>query len=302
MANTVLSRRFTVKQGSDGCFHGCFDAMASPCEVLIDSDDEKQATVLTELAAREAWRIEQKYSRYRDDGIVPRINREAGQAVPVDDETARLLDFAWQCYRLSDGLFDISSGVLRKLWKFDGSDRVPDADAVAALLPYIGLDKASWQAPWVKLAPGMEIDLGGIGKEYAVDRVLQLMTEQHPLPVLVNFGGDIAASAARRNGQPWRIGIEALDRPDQASGVLQLYQGGVATSGDSKRFLLKEGVRYSHILNPKTGWPVAGCPHAITVQAQNCTNAGILATLAMLQGEQAETFLQQQQVRYSLQR
>lgn len=281
---------------------GRFSAMASPCDILFDTQDTKLAEALVRKAAHETWRIEQKFSRYREDGIIPRINNSEGRAVIVDDETAMLLDFAFQCYEISDGLFDITSGVLRRAWKFDGSDRLPEAGLIESLLPQIGLEKVDWQKPQIRLQPGMEIDFGGIGKEYAVDRVLQLLTESASLPVLVNFGGDIAASGARANGEAWKVGIEAINCPDTAEGVVAFRQGGIATSGDAQRFLLKDGIRYSHILNPKTGWPVENSPHAITVLADNCTQAGILSTLAMLQGPDAEAFLEAQQVTFWVQR
>lgn len=165
-----------LQQKSGYCI-GQFSAMACPCEILLESNDLALAEKITQLAAEEALRIEQKFSRYRDDNIIYQINNSAGQSISVDNETALLLDFAQQCFELSDGLFDITSGILRKVWHFDGSDRVPDADAVNALLPFIGWQKISWAAPQIKLPDGMEIDLGGIGKEYAVDSTVNLLNQ-----------------------------------------------------------------------------------------------------------------------------
>ena len=150
--------------------------MASPCEVLLEDATRATATEVTDAVAREAWRIEDAFSRYRSGNIVDRINRADGRAVAVDDETARLLDFANTLHELSDGKFDITSGVLRQVWVFDGSDRVPEAAAVASVLKRVGWHMASWKAPRLTLRPGMEIDLGGIGKEYAVDRCIATLT------------------------------------------------------------------------------------------------------------------------------
>ena len=151
-------------------WYGFFKAMASPCEVIIETPNKEEAERVVNTVAAEAWRIEQKFSRYRDDNITHKINHANGDVVEVDDETARLLDFANQLYQISEGMFDVTSGVLRKAWHFDQSDNIPAQNKIDALLPTIGWDKVNWHKPRLKLAPNMEIDLGGIGKEYAVDR------------------------------------------------------------------------------------------------------------------------------------
>ena len=275
-----------------GAWRGRFKAMASPCELLVEGADEAQARVLLEAASAEALRIEAKFSRYRDDSVIAMLHRSRGEPVAVDDETALLLDYAAACHAMSDGLFDVTSGVLREAWRFDGSDRVPTADRVRVLVERIGWHKLHWQRPKIVLPPGMEIDLGGIGKEYAVDRVLALLRSQAALPMLVNFGGDLAVSGLRADGRAWQVGVE---RPDaqQRSAVLRLdlSAGALATSGDARRYLLKDGVRYGHILDPRDGWPVRGAPRSVTVAAGRCTEAGTLATLAMLQGPRAEEWL-----------
>ena len=146
---------------------------------------------------------------------------------------------------------------------------------------------------------GMELDLGGIGKEYAVDRCARLLIEYTHVNALINFGGDIYVTGPRRDGRPWHVAIEQLRNDPQAdTTVVQLLRGGIATSGDAHRFLLKDGIRYSHILDPRTGWPVRDAPRSVTVVANTCTEAGMLATFAMLQGNDAEAFLEQQQVMY----
>lgn len=280
-------------------FIGRFSAMASPCEVLVDTPDRQQAESLIHLAAQEAWRIEHKFSRYRNDNILHALHQSHGAPLTVCDETAHLLDYAALCYELSQGMFDITSGVLRRVWKFDGSDRVPSGEHVAALLPLIGWSKLRWQRPQLTLPEGMEIDFGGIGKEYAVDRALQLITAHAATPCVVNFGGDLATNGPRHTGQPWIAGIEALATHQAIPArVLHIKSGGLATSGDARRYLNKNGIRYGHILNPHTGWPVQNAPRSVTVAASHCTEAGMLATLAMLHGSNAETFLDQQSLQY----
>src|SRR6185503_20193420 len=105
--------------------------------------------------------------------------------------------------------------------------------------------------------------------------------------VLVNCGGDLACTGPRAGGESWNVGIDT-GVPGTRAPLVRLKQGGIATSGDANRFLLKDGVRYPHVLNPKTGWPVTGGPRAVTVAAQSCTEAGALATVALLHGLGAE--------------
>jgi thiamine biosynthesis lipoprotein len=289
-------------EASDGYWKGAFQAMASPCELLMEVDQEPLARKLLQTAADEAWRIEQKFSRYRDDNIIHRINNSQGHAIEVDDEVAHLLDFAQQCWELSDGLFDVTSGVLRRAWRFDGGSEIPDPASVQALLPLVGWQHTGWTCPYFTLPEGMEIDLGGIGKEYAVDRVLLLLKQLTDGKLLVNFGGDIITNGRNTGDGAWSIGIEDPSQPDSATAMLKIRQGALATSGDARRYLLRDGKRYGHLLNPKTGWPVDQAPRSVTVAAPTCTEAGILATFALLQGEDAEGFLKQQQVKFWLHR
>ena len=290
-----------LQRRPDG-WQAVFTAMAGPCEVLLDVDGRGEALSMGELVAGEALRIERLLSRYRDDNVIHLVNHAEGRPVLVDDETAGLLDFADRCFILSEGRFDVTSGVLRRLWRFDGSDRVPSRAAVKALLPLIGWDKVTWRRPELTLPAGMEIDLGGLGKEYAVDRAAQLLSLRTCAAALVNFGGDLRALGRRRDGRPWRVGVEAPlnDGGQQATAALdiELEEGALATSGDSRRFLLKGGVRYPHILNPRLGWPVMDAPRSVTVLADACTEAGLLATLAMLQGRGARAFLEEQGVQH----
>lgn len=284
-----------LRSGRDTLY--LFQAMATPCEVRIETDDTVLAGRVFTAVETETRRIEQKYSRYRADSVLSGINAAAGSAIEVDTETAMLLDFADQCHKLSDGLFDITSGALRRIWRFDGSDRLPDKQQVAALLSVIGWRKVLWQRPFITLQAGMEIDFGGLAKEYAVDRALVLARQITKLPVLVNFGGDLCVSGPRSDGSRWKVAIESVEQSGSMAGMLELSQGALATSGDARRFLLKDGIRYGHILNPKTGWPIARAPRSVTVAAATCVEAGMTATMSILQGKDAERFLKREAVR-----
>ncbi|MEN8169140.1 MAG: FAD:protein FMN transferase [Pseudomonadota bacterium] len=277
---------------------GRFDAMASPCELLLEIHDHKKAQRLLEIAVYEAQRIEEKYSRYLEGNTIYHINHD-GKTVDVDDETARLLDYADQLYHLSDGLFDITAGVLRRVWHFDPGCPFPSQVEIENCLPQIGWHKAGWKSPFITLPAGMEIDLGGIGKEYAVDRTASLLATETDASFVINFGGDLFVNKPRANGSPWQI---AIDDPaasgEKSVGSIAINSGALATSGDARRHLLHQGRRYGHILNPHTGWPVENTPHSISVHAPSCMEAGMLATIAMLYGEGAEPFLQAQGLPY----
>ncbi len=279
---------------------GTFHAMASQCEILIDTRDKNLAYAALQIAQKETSRIEKKYSRYIKNNIVDKINSANGQTVSIDEETNRLLDYAQHCFELSDGLFDITSGVLRKAWKFDGSNNIPTQKTISAVMNKVGWEKISRKKLTIQMQAGMQLDFGGIGKEYAVDRTAALIAQQFTHHVLVNFGGDICAAGPRKNGEAWEIGLQDPEKNNAVVATVKLKKGAVATSGDLNRFLLKDGVRYTHILNPQTGWPVENAPRQVTVLANTCIDAGILSTFAILQGKDAEKFLIAQEVEYRI--
>jgi len=271
--------------------------MGSPCELLCEASSARDAEKLATLVAAEAWRIEEKLSRYIDGNIIHQINSADGKPVEVDGETAQLLDFAETLYSMSDAAFDITSGVLRRAWTFDGSDNIPAAKDIEVLLTLVGWDKVDWQSPQLTMPVAMEIDLGGIGKEYAVDRAVGMLRSVGDTPCLVNFGGDLAVTGPPQLRNAWTVGIEAADLSGAAI-LIELRHGALATSGDVRRFLLKDGVRYGHVIDPRTGWPVEEAASSITVAADTCTQAGMLSTLAMLKGAIAEQFLDSQSEQY----
>lgn len=298
MPTSIKHREVSLFRTVEGHFRACFQALGGPCEVLIDADDTSSIESALMAVAHEAWRIEDKFSRYRATGVVHQINSANGQTIRLDDESAGLIDYADTCHQLSAGRFDITSGVLRHAWHFDGSNRLPAQKTVRRILSLVGWNRVQWHKPCLKIPPGMEIDLGGIGKEYAVDRAYGLLADHFGFKAaLINFGGDLRATGPRRNDHPWMIGID--DPRNTGHDCLigrPLSHGAMATSGDARRFILAGGRRYGHILDPRTGWPVRDAPHSVTVQAPTCLEAGMLATFSILQGRNAETFLQSQGV------
>ena len=276
-----------------------FFALGSDCVFQLFAATDALAHAASAEATREVLRIETRYSRYHEDSELYRINAAAarGGVVDVDPETAALIDYAYAGHRLSDGLFDISSGVLRKVWNFS-SGQVPGDDAIAAILPLVGLDKVEWQPPRLTFnKAGMELDFGGIGKEYAADRVAQICKEKGIGHGLIDLGGDIALVGPRPDGSPWRIGIRDPAEPARPIMAVNLRTGGLATSGDYERCIEVDGHRYGHILNPLTGWPVRGLS-SVSVFSEQCLTAGTLATIAMLKGRAGADWLQRRGVRH----
>ncbi len=262
-----------------------FRAMGSPCELQFWAASRAEAARLLAAARAEVERLEAKYSRYRPTSLLARINASAGDSggVEVDEETARLLDYAQTCFETSGGLFDPTSGILRRAWDLK-SGRVPAQSEIDALLARAGWQRVAWKAPRLVLPlPGMELDFGGFVKEYAADRAAELCRALGARHGLVDLGGDLSLVGPHPDASPWRVGIRHPLRRDAVLARVELFAGGIATSGDYERFMIVAGRRYGHILDPRTGWPVDGLA-SVSVVASHCLIAGTASTVAMLKG------------------
>ncbi|MGH0033532.1 MAG: FAD:protein FMN transferase [Myxococcota bacterium] len=269
-----------------------FRAMGGPCEVRVHAPDPALAEEWLCAAEGEVRRLEAKYSRYREDSVCSAINRSAGDArgVVVDDETAALLDYAGIAHAQSGGLFDITSGVLRRAWDWK-SGVPPRSGQLTDLLALVGWERIAWERPRVVLpAEGMELDLGGYGKEYAVDRVVGLLREAGARHGTVNLAGDVAIVGPRPDGSAWPVGIRHPRDPGRALLALPMDRGALASSGDYERFMEVDGRRLCHVLDPRTGWPVEALA-AVSVVSDHCLVAGTATTIAMLKGEDGPAWL-----------
>ena len=263
-----------------------FRAMGGPCRLRFACADDALAARVIAAAETEIRRLEHKYSRYLPDSLVSTINRAAGaDPVPVDDETAGLLGFAHTLWQQSDGLFDLTAGILRRAWDFK-SGRLPAQAAVDCLLPLIGWERVQWDQSSIRLpAAGMEIDFGGCVKEYACDSVAALLARHGIERGLVDLAGDMAAVGSGCAAEPWPVGISHPRQSGTAIATFSLAAGGLASSGDYERCLVVDGRRYGHILSPHSGWPVQGLV-CVSIAAPQCLVAGGSATIAMLKPEQ----------------
>ena len=269
-----------------------FKAMGSACEVVLASHTQNEAESMAKLAIDEVLRIERTYSRYTTDSIIAKINQQAGcGAVQCDDETWALFKFASQLFDQSDGLFDITSGVLRQAWDFKNPE-VPSSQKLEALLPLGGWEKVVLQDQSIALPlAGMEIDLGGFGKEYAADRAAQVLKEKGVTHGYVNLAGDMRFLGPKPTGEPWMIGIQDPRALDQVVATLPITMGGLATSGDYERYFELNGQRYCHVLNPKTGMPVSYW-RSVSVTSPATVVSGCTTTMAMLKEAEGLAFLQ----------
>jgi thiamine biosynthesis lipoprotein len=267
--------------------------MASRCEVRLAAPDQASASRLAQRAIDEVRRIERKYSRYRADSIVGRINAGAGAAwTALDPETDSLFDYAATLHAASGGLFDITSGVLRRAWDFR-QPVLPQPQMLDDLLGLVGWQNVQRGRRRIRLPQaGMEIDFGGFGKEYAADRAAALLSEGGALHGYVNLGGDMRFIGPRPDGQPWQIGVQDPRHEDALAAGIPVMLGALATSGDYERFIDIDGRRYCHVLDPRTGMPVSHW-RSVSVLAPVAIAAGSCATIAMLMQADGLAFLQQ---------
>lgn len=270
-----------------------FRAMGSRCELQLYVPASKQSEAIFRELIGEVDRLEGKYSRYKQTSVISAINAAAGRgaATIIDAETAQLFDYADALYVQSDGMFDITSGVLRQAWDFR-SGQLPSDATIDDTLPLIGWRKVARGHDHIYLpSAGMQVDFGGFAKEYAVDVVATRCLDLGVEHGIVNLGGDVRVVGPHPDGSPWRVGIQHPRSSDKIIAVVELDQGAVATSGDYERFMVVDGKRYCHLLDPSTGRSLQSSLASVSVLAYNCLVAGSFSTLAMLQSEAADEWL-----------
>ena len=257
--------------------------MGGACRFLVDHVDEVQALAAIAAAESEVRRLQQKYSRYLEDSVTSRINRAAGcgQATAIDAETAALLQYANTLWQQSNGLFDLTAGILRRAWNFK-SGCLPSQTQLDELLPLIAWEQVRWEPDSIYLPMAhMEIDFGGYVKEYASDCAATTLRSHAIKHGLIDMAGDMAVIGRQADGDAWQIGIRHPRHDSNAIATVSLPAGGLASSGDYERCIEINGRRFSHILNPATGWPIDGLC-AVSVIADQCLVAGSAATIGML--------------------
>lgn len=247
-----------------------------------DAPDDHLDTAIAEVRRMEALLTE-----FSDTSHTARLNQAAGiHAVDVDPEVYALLYRCREIARLTQGAFDITAGVLKKLYDFRHAPAtLPGRAAIDAALQRVGWDKIVLTPPGQGYlsVPGMHIGFGAIGKGYAADKVKHVLQQKGVRSGVINASGDLTAWGTRPDGTPWKVGIADPDAPDRVMGWIPVQQASVATSGNYEQYVEINGTRYSHNIDPKTGLPVRGVKSA-TVVSPSAELSDALATAVTVMG------------------
>ncbi|MBN3038907.1 MAG: FAD:protein FMN transferase [Candidatus Omnitrophica bacterium] len=268
--------------------------MGTIVEITV-ADKEKPRRIVNETISKafaEMTRVEELLSKFNPDSDISKINAWAQKyPVKVNPETIYLLGQAKRFSQLTDGAFDITVEPLLELWGYCARDkgRIPPKKQIEETLNITGYKKiAISQEDNTVLLPhqDMSIALGGIAKGYAVDKAIEILKGEGIKNALVNAGGDIYALGKRSKTRKWRVAVQHPRKADAILTVLEVEDEAIATSGDYQRFFEVNGNRYSHIIDPKTGYPCENVPASVTILAKDCLSADTLATSIFVLGPQ----------------
>jgi len=281
-----------ARRTSSGQLHQLsFPALGTTCTVQYATSGSSRPMVAFEFAAV-SWvqAFEGKYTRFQPTSLVSQINAAAGRSwVEVDEGTEEMFKLCDSLHAMTQGVLDPTALPLIKLWNWKAENPlIPTDPEIAAARRLTGWTKVQRAPGRVFLPePGMALDFGGFGKEYAVDIIAQTAALYGITDVLVDFGHDLSARGTPPGRPAWHIGLENPATPGHHTGSIAVTNKGVASSGDYVRCFRLNGRRYGHIIDPRTGWPVAnGCLQA-TVIAGSCLQAGVLSTTAFVLGLKA---------------
>jgi thiamine biosynthesis lipoprotein len=272
---TTLLQRFTWR------------ALGTECLVLFAAETAEQARQFREQAVVWVTRFEARYSRFREDSLLSRINAAAGREwVEIDAEMERMLDVCGTLQEMTRGILDATALPLLRLWNYRAErPRIPTENEIAVARRLVGWDKVERRAGQVFLPhPGMCLDFGGWGKEYAVDAVEEIAEACGITSALIDFGHDLRALAPPPQRSAWHVGLENPREPGKHRGSIAVQQRGVASSGDYRRSFTVGSRRYGHIVDPRSGYPVANRCLQTTVVAPSALQAGVLSTTAFVLG------------------
>lgn len=245
-----------------------------------------QAQQLFQMAYNEIDRLDRVFSRYRQDSEVAAINRHPQDIHTISLDLSTVVQRAWTIYQDSQNVFDITLLPLIELWQSCAkTDLVPSDRELNDVLAVIGMNKLSYDAnqQQLQLQPGMKLDLGGIAKGYVIDRIHQIWEEAGVKNGLINIGGDVWAIGRNQHQRPWRMGIQDPDHQEQLLQVIELTNQGMVTSGDYQRYVEIGGHKYSHIIDPRSGWPVEGA-RSVTVIGDDMMGIDAWATALSVLG------------------
>lgn len=250
-------------------------------------EEEAKRADLAWAIEEELQRLNRIFSTYDPTSEVSCLNtKEQTAPIQVSSDLMLVLKAARGLYESTGGLFDPTVAPLVSLWGFGpGPDRnmPPAPEEIVAVQRSVGFDKITLGPgdTVTKTSPNVQLDLSANAKGYAVDKVYELLVSQGFRDVLVEIGGELRVAGHNEEGQPWRVGITSLEGSD---GLLQMEEGGAATSGVYRNSFEYQGARYSHLINPKTGYPIQTSLTSVTVLAPTCLTADGAATAVMIFG------------------
>jgi len=267
--------------------------MGTELRVTLWTGDDVRAAAATAAVFREFDRLDAMMSVWKDGSDIVRLNAAAGRAaVPISPETRDVLHIAREISEQTDGTFDITFAALSGLWKFDYQDKdesIPDRKEIEKRLPLVNyrdvlVDDAAGTA--ILRRKGMRVNLGGIGKGYAVDRAADILRRSGVRDFMIQAGGDMYVGGTRGD-RPWRLGIRDPRGPaERIFAALDLSDGTFSTSGDYERFFVKGGVRYHHIIDLRVGEPARLC-RSVTLVTDRAVIADALAKGVFILGPDA---------------
>jgi len=268
--------------------------MGSAFEFVIQHEDGNE---LMELAINEVKRIEYLLTEFSETSQTALINQNAGlRSVKVDPEVFNIIKRCKEISAVTQGAFDITAGLLKKLYNFKGEQfTLPDKVQISEALKRVGYKNINLQDNReVYLEKiGMHIGFGAIGKGYAADKVKELLLKKGVTSGVINASGDLTAWGMRADGEPWRIGIANPNDRDKTIGWIPVKNASVATSGDYEQYFEIDNVRYSHTIDPKTGKPVTGIK-SVTIVSPSAELSDALATAVTIMGVEAGIYFIEQ--------
>jgi len=263
--------------------------MGGRFDISIVAKDSLTAEQNINEVITEITRIENLISDWKPDSQVSQVNQNAGiKPIKVDREVFELTQRALKLSEITNGGFDVSFAAMDRIWKFDGSmTEMPSAEAIKKSVEKVGYKNIildSVQSTIFLKLKGMKIGFGALGEGYATDKCRTMMIAKGIEAGIVNGSGDMSTWGKQPNGQPWKIGITNPFKPKKLLAVVTLNQGAVTTSGSYEKFVIFNGKRYSHIINPATGYPATGLC-SVTVFGPNAETANGLSTSMMVLGQ-----------------
>lgn len=264
-----------------------FRALGTQCAIQFRCEDKRRALEFVADALGWLSSFEAKFSRFKPDSLLSRVNQAAGREwVPVDADMEKMLDLADAMHRLTDGVLDAAMLPLIKVWDWKVvHERLPDQAEIARAMSLSNWKDVQRKPGSVFLSrEGMGLDFGGFGKEYAVDQVIAIARRHGINDALVDLGRDIFAIGGNGVHPFWHVGIQDGVQTERCTGGLAVSNYAVCASGDYARRFEHNGVRYGHILDRRTGWPVRHGLRAVTVIAPSCLLAGIYSTAVFVLG------------------